>query len=559
MASVLVGDERVDLNAQLEAARRVVESHFLAAGEILTKSVDGIETLVKALEKLVSALDAKSVAATTGDMHLAAKALLNLGDHHQFRQQTITQLGRHRENIAKHVTDMRQSLSYMRAFTVNIKIVSSGIAQAGSAFESFAQEISDCIETGREELGKVEIDIIALQNDLTDAFAQGTRLSSRIGTMLPGLHKELSESADHMSGHYTRVSAVAGEVAGIARDIQKRVVRILSALQIGDITRQRIEHVQSGIVSLENANEDERVTSLCYAVLGAQLSAAIEDFNREVSEIEKSMADMAAQSRNLLKLRDMAYSGSGGKAEGFLNQLGDRISQALALVNAIEGADNSALKTGQATAAAAQHLGKRITAIQSLKNDVQYMALNTTIKCSQIGEAARPLSVIAVELRDHGRHLETAAADGLSALDELTTAAHTLAGSEAEHTGTTATDALDVAAKLIGDARQRTEKEIDVLVAEGEGVLGVLDQSSARLGFRAEIGDALEGVAAELMVLGTAAPRNANGIEKPLEGLLNAFHSHYTMAQERKVHQNFVESLGLSVTPDVRAPAGRAA
>jgi hypothetical protein len=549
MNSLSFSGARADLAAQLEAARRVIESHFVGAGEVLTKSIEGIDALTASLDNLVKALDSKSVAATTEDMRVAAEALLGLSDNHRARQDTIENLGRHRENLAKYVSDMRSSMAYMRAFTVNIKIVSSGIAEAGSTFESFAQEISDCVESGREQLAKVEEEIMALQSDLTGAVGQGAELSERMGKQLPVLHKELSESTTMMGEHYTRVSAVAGDVAGIARDIQQRVVRVLQALQVGDITRQRIEHVQAGIkyiVSHAGGNDgDDRFTAIGYALLSRQLNATIEDFHREVAEIERAMADMAAHSRELLKLRDMATGTAGDKSEGFLNDLGIRIEQALVLVNEIEAADSSALKTGRETAAAAGHLGTRITAIQSLKNDVQYMALNTTIKCAQIGEAARPLSVIAIELRDKGRHLEEAAAGSLSALDELTHAADALATAGKGQARLSATEALEVAAKLIRDARNRTESEIANLVSNGEAVLGVLDQSSARLAFRAEIGDTLETVASELTVLGSVAAHSTDGIEDRIEAMLDEFHSHYTMAHERQMHDAFVQSAGI--------------
>ncbi len=540
---------RADLAAQLEAARRVIESHFVGAGEVLTKSIEGIDALVASLDNLVKALDSKSVAATTEDMRTAAATLLGLSDNHHARQQNIESICRHRENMAKYVTDMRASMAYMRAFTVNIKIVSSGIAEAGSTFESFAQEISDCVESGRDQLVKVEEEINALQSDLTAAIGQGAELADRMNKQLPVLHKELSESATMMGDHYTRVSAVAGDVAGIARDIQQRVVRVLQALQVGDITRQRVEHVQAGIIYIANhmkQGDDGRFAAIGHALLSRQLNATIEDFHREVAEIERAMADMAAHSRELLKLRDMATGAGGDNSDGFLNDLGGRIEQALVLVGEIEAADATALKTGRETAAAAGHLGTRITAIQSLKNDVQYMALNTTIKCAQIGEAAQPLSVIAIELRDKGRHLEDAAAGSLSALDELTHAADGLATAGEGQARLSATEALEVAAKLIRDARDRTESEIANLVSNGEAVLSVLDQSSARLAFRAEIGDTLENVASELTGLGSQAAHHTSGIEEDVEAMLDEFHSHYTMAQERQAHDAFVQSAGVN-------------
>jgi hypothetical protein len=546
MTDLVVLRANADLAAQLEKARRVIERHFLTAGKMLMQAIEGIDALVASLEKLVEALDEKAVAAASNDLRGAAQSLNDLADNHRARHLAIGELGQRRETLAKCVGDMRASLAYMRAFTVNIKIVSSGIAEAGSTFESFAQEISDCIETGREQLRQMEEELTGLQEGLAGALMQSTSLSSRIGTLLPVLPNELSESAGLMGEHYARVSAVAGDVAGIARNIQKRVVRVLQALQIGDITRQRIEHVQDSIRRLQTEpdlrGQNGRLAALGYGLLEQQLTSTIEEFHREVAVVEAAMADMGAHSRELLKLRDMACGGKSGG--GFLADLGGRIDQAFVLVNEIEEADGTALRTGQETAAAAGQLGTRIAAVQGLKNDVQYMALNTTIKCAQIGAAARPLSVIAIELRDHGRHLEDAAASGLKELDQLTGVTGALTADRKGEGRLSAAEALGVAANLIREARQRTEAEVGTLVKRGEELLAVIDSSTSRLAFRDEIGDTLETVAAALTERAAQAAQDPSGLEDPLAEMLEEFGSHYTMAQERDVHNAFVDSVG---------------
>jgi len=536
------------LTAELEGARSVIESRFLAAGEILVRSIEGIDALIASLDNLIKALDENAVAATTKDMRVAAETLLGLSDNHRDRLTAMGLLGRHREILATHVGDMRSSLAYMRAFTVNIKIVSSGIAEAGSTFESFAQEISDCIESGREELLQVELDIAELKRGLAAASEESVRLDSHLRTLLPALPDQLGESACEMTGHYSRILLVADDVAGIARSIHKRVVRVLQALQIGDSTRQRIEHVQAGLALLarQPAGSDGRYAGLCHALLMRQLAATKGEFDKEVGEIEHAMTDMADQSRELLKLRDMAYGSRSEKGQGFLDDLLARIEESLVLVGEIEGADSAALKTGRETAAATAHLNTRISAIQSLKNDVQYMALNTTIRCAQIGEVARPLSVIAIELRDHGHHLEIAANNGLSELDALTAAAGALAAAGQSKGDLSATEALGIAARLIRDARARTENEIGVLVSRGEEVLSILDESVERLAFDVEIGRRLDAVADYLAESAADRPLAVAEFDAPMAEFMASALALYTMKQEREVHQAFVQWLGLA-------------
>jgi hypothetical protein len=439
----------------------------------------------------------------------------------------------------------------MRAFTVNIKIVSSGIAEADSTFESFAQEISDCIETGRDELLKIEIDNANLKCGLAASHAESVRLAFHLTTLLPALPNRLCESATMMAQHYSRVLLIADEVSGIARDVHKRVVRVLQALQIGDSTRQRVEHLQAMLNAIEHKSEagDNHFAGLCYALLKRQLAATKADFDQEVDEIERAMADMAEHARNLMKLRDMAYGSHGEKGHGFLDDLLAGIESALVLVGEIEGADSAALKTGRDTAESAAHLEARISAIQSLKNDVQYMALNTTIRCAQIGEAARPLSVIAVELRDHGVHLEGAANRGLAELADLKAAADLLVSAGQGNGKLTATDALGVATRLICEARQRTEVGIDALVLRGEDVLAILDESVERLAFATQIASKFDVVAESLTAIAAVQPSDAAACEAQLTAFFDKANALYTMKQERDVQKAFVQWLGLAQAP----------
>jgi hypothetical protein len=244
----------------------------------------------------------------------------------------------------------------------------------------------------------------------------------------------------------------------------------------------------------------------------------------------------------------MAYGSHTQKGHGFLDDLLEQIESALVLVGEIEGADSAALKTGRETAAAAAHLDTRISAIQSLKNDVQYMALNTTIRCAQIGEVARPLSVIAVELRGHGHNLELAANNGLAELAELTAAADSLASAGGRGEDLSATEALGIAARIIRDARTATEMEISVLVARGEEVLSVLDESAERLAFDAEIGSKMRAMAEHLGATTAADIADASEFEAPLAAFLASTFARYTMKQERDVHHAFEQWLGLALT-----------
>jgi hypothetical protein len=463
---------------------------------------------------------------------------------------------------------MRQSLAYMRAFTMNIKITAGGIAQADAEFGVFAQEMSSRIESGRADVDGLNRELEALKKPIANVASQGATLAARCGELIPLVPNDLIASADVIGEHHNRIAAATASSAAVARDIRKKVARILGALQIGDITRQRIEHVQAGLQMIDQVDQGlstdqrARACALIQRLMAEQLADAMKAFDRDVGEILASMSGLAGDARSLLKLRDLAYGEGGDSENGFLRVLARRLEQAAALVEEIEGAEREVLKTGHASGDAAQIVASRLAAIQTMKADVQYMALNTTLKSCRIGDAGRPLSTIAVELRAQAGHLEQIANQSQQTLNKLIAAADALVQARPGQDGYTcaaeeATVALGAAARRICDASDQTETDIRKLAERGGAVLDLLNRSIGRFGFQEEIGQALDGVAADLAQLAADAAPSSEDIDTALGGVLAKLSASYTMAQERTVQEAFVEAWSISAPQD-KLPAAAA-
>jgi hypothetical protein len=535
----------------MESARRVIELKFLSAGEVLSEAVEGIGALITALDDLTGALDPAAIAATAQDLQDAAGKLTALPARHMKQRSIVSDLDRHRAGLGASLDDMRQSLAYMRAFTMNIKITAGGIAEADAEFGIFAQEMSNRIETGRAEVDGLHRELEALKKPIADVSIYGATLATRCGELIPLVPNELISSANVIREHHNRIAAATASSAAVARDIRKKVGRILAALQIGDITRQRIEHVQAGLVLIDqldprlSADQRARAAALIQRLMAEQLGEAMQDFDREVSEIVASMSGLAGDAGALLKLRDLAYGEGGDGQNGFLRVLARRLEQAGALVEEIETTEREVLKTGHASGDAAQILAGRLAAIQTMKADVQYMALNTTLKSCRIGEAGRPLSTIAVELRAQAGYLEQIANQSLQTLNKLIAAAEALVQDRPGQAGyrsaaEEATAALGAASRRICDASDRTETDILRLAERGGSVLDLLNRSTGRFGFQEEIGEALDLVAADLANLATDAAPCGKDIEGAVAVILGKLSASYTMAQERTVQEAFV-------------------
>jgi hypothetical protein len=529
----------------LDAARRAVEVRFLQAGDVLTPAAEGVGRLIAALDQLALAVDPANVDATTAELNAAAANLLTLPGQHARRREIIRRLGGAGPGLTACIDDMRRHLAYLRVFAINIKITAGGIAAAGPEFGRFAQEISDRIARGRAQLEAFNRDLEVLCDGLGTALVQENNLADHSDRLLPAIPNGLTASAADMAAYHQQLKQVAAEATAFARDVQTKVGSALAALQIGDITRQRIEHAQQALDHLVAADDlapepQARLEGLVHGLLAAQLEATAADFHRGVARISQNMSGLAVDAAEILRLRDLAFGRQSGG--GFLKRVDDHVAQALDLVDRMETAGLSAVEVGRSAASGAEHLSDQIAGLQSIKTDVQQMALNTTLKCTRIGETGKPLAVIAVELRLHAGALDTSARDALAALTGLSDEAAQLADGPGEGGG--GGRALSDAAARLHSAGQAVDADLGGLAREGDAVVEALRHAAGRLDFQREIGVILDEAAAALAAqAGNAGALRTDDLAAPLATLLARIAKDYTMASEREVHQAYVERL----------------
>lgn len=535
----------------MESSRRVIETKFLAAGKILSAAMDGIATLVAALDEMAKALSPATIAATTRQLQDAAAQLAALPAKQGQRRATIGQIEQQRSILSSRIEDMRRSLTYMRAFTVSIKITAGGVPDADAEFEVFAQEMCQRVEAGRAEVDALEHGLSMLKEELQAAILRAGMLWRGSADMIPAVSAQLHDAAGLLAGHQTKMAAAAADTNELAQKIRKQVMRMLVALQIGDITRQRVEHIQTGAALLGSIDpalpvqEAARIRALLAVLLAAQLEATLRDFNHEAEHISTGLEGLARDAAALLSLQDVAYGQNA--SGGFLRALQQRVGEVVGLATEIEEADALAQNTGSRAATAARLLSDRLNAIQMMKSDVLYMALNTTLKSTRLGDAGRPLSIIATELRTHAGYLEATANACVAALKTLIQTASALSSdpSEAISGDASAGGALAVAIGCITGAAETTERDVAALTANGQAVLDLLKDSRDGLAFHSEIGTALAHAGEELGELAAAAQPCDNRIQAPLAAAFAKLSAIYTMAQERDIQAAIAADWGI--------------
>jgi hypothetical protein len=524
---------------QLEAARALIESRFSDAGEKLAGSLEMVGRLIESLDRLGITLNAESVSDTTQDLLSTAQGLNALPDAQQGRVSYFADLQTASAALEANIGGMRTTLRYLRAFALNVKITAGSTMRSADEFAGFAEGMRTQLDLGADQLDELAEQLMELSAHLTEALTFEQALSGTYKTLIPAIPDRLAVDARAIQEQHTRIAVVAGSVAKIARDIQMKVGKALMALQIGDITRQRIEHVQLSIevTSRTIATSDlsaaarDRAERRLLHLIADQMADTASDFEAEAAKVTHSLTGMAADTAQIMAINGL--SDEGGK--GGLREVEESLGHAGLLVDDVSAAIVNARRISNETVSAVAALTQRVDAIQRVKRDIQQMAINSSLRCNRLGSIGKPLSVIAIELSSHAGQLEDEADQTLAALT-------TLAGI-ANHADPDANEAGDVNGARLDGVRGRLRQAADVVENDLAG-LGDHGQATARsltlaadqLGLKEDLGDALHTAAIALAEAAGPVVDDLSEITAVVGAAMAEIGRCYTMARERQIH-----------------------
>lgn len=326
----------------------------------------------------------------------------------------------------------------------------------------------------------------------------------------------------------------------LARNIGKNVGRILAALQIGDITRQRAEHVKAGLAlfdGFDRSATQPRLRAAGEMLLAAQLEAALKDYNQQVSKLLPSIDGLASNALALAALSDLvAELGDSGPD---LRDLKRRMDAAVQLFAEIQAADG-----------ASRYLAGR------LANDKGAIAANDAV---QPASGDHPLHRRASDLLARINYLEAAAADCVVILERLKEASEALtADSPApqpdEDLPELQSDSygiLAAAAERIKAILEKAEGDIAAHAGKPTDIRRLLDHAaSSPISDEPYANDLEVGGCADLNFNALDVGPDDEAFRRELSALLAQIEGLYAMGQEREVHRAFSRACGLETADE---------
>lgn len=532
----------------IRAASISTDTRFLDIGRRLETSADILTALTRTFDTLSDEMKGDGLRLATQDLSQVARfvsALTPGGEAGAFR--TLTALV---TAIAGRLARMDKSIKGVGMLATNAKIAAAVIGDTSAEFMNFATEIRRTLGLAQASLDQFAAELAGVGRHLQAAAADQSALDARQATAIRTVPQRLAHSIGTVVDRGGRAGAIAATVGQRAQDIAKRIGLAVMALQVGDITRQRMEHVdyalglvaemvaQAGPLQPDGAASDDVATTagFCCRLQAAQLDDTADELAQEIGQILTSLRDLARDARDILNLGHDAFGASGSQRGTFVGELEGEVAEVDALLQGYGAARRQADEVAASVSEATTRLASQIGTMRALEADIRIMGLNTSLRCGRLGAIGRPLSIIAQELRLYANEIAVEASGVMGELDQIAAIAASLSG-QARDTGAADTAAMaDIMTRSIarlGTAGQNLAAALQTLDRDGETVVDLLQETVDRAAAHGEMGQVLRQAAADLALL--APGPHMGDVPARAEPLIAQMARSYTMARERQV------------------------
>lgn len=533
-----VASFQIDLRAvsgELEAARSRIEERFVEGGEALMAAHDIVVRLMEAIDGVTGALDDDTSDGAAGRLGATLSGLGGL-------VRTEAAAGRHLrailsdgEAIAPRINDMQRSLRYLSVCAMETRIAGAGVPE----FIQFADDVVKYVGSAASQIDVFADKVGHLTREVAAAVADDgkTRLADRV----PAVSTQLDGALRALKQRRAELRSLAGNAAHVTRAVQARVGKVLSALQIGDVTRQRIEHVQAGIAILldqldrcASPRQAEGLTEVGIRLLAAQTSALIKDFTEQTRVVVGAIEGLAGDATRLVALTGKAGGGDDGDP---IREIERGVGLARDVVRDMElsGARTVAAygATRQVATELLSNMGN-IGNLRSVRDDIRCLAINAYLRSNRLGSGGRAVGVVAAEMNTYAARLGVAAEGILQSLSAMQATANAKTD---EAVAINLVGELDGALGTLREADDRTAHFLTEAAQNGHAVADRIGHIAHDIDFRKDLGERLETCR---RLFGLTADGGVVSEDEAHADFSERLFSVYTMAAERDVHRSIL-------------------
>jgi hypothetical protein len=519
-----------DLSRQLAALRAPIEQTFLSAGRILGDSVTAIGSITAAFHRLNDFLDSEALRAAAADLGGIAGGLTDAQSAGTRQGDVLLTIDRLAQNLDAPLGRLRRIIDEVRMLAVNARIEAAQVDGAGRDFALFTDEIQHLGDLAGASLEKLASELSVVASLANKASGIHSVFADRHRKALTAITARLDASLRALDVRRSAAATAATRIQGGAHTVEARIGDMILALQIGDLTRQRLEHAEAALAQTRDAAGT--AGAVC-RLQSMQLGNAEHELRAELNRLLTSLDATKAEADGIRRDGRSAFGSEGDVAGSFLHDLLQDLTIARDVLSEHRQAEEQLRETLRPVSSRLGEMVKHVENVRSIEADMRIMGLNATFKCSRLGSKGRVLGVIAQELRALARLTAEDAARVMSGLQDTFSMAQALSGDDQATAQDAIWDALTRAITAFEIGNQTLHATLGALNHETARAIALLDDTAAVFDGRDTLLGGLTRCAAEADAVATALGHQGH---ENFDDLLQS----YTMASERAVHARFV-------------------
>ncbi|MBD8700749.1 hypothetical protein IFT54_13065 [Sphingomonas sp. CFBP 13714] len=533
------------LATELESVASGLDQRFVDAGRSLERAYDTVGNLIGSLESVTNALDRDAADRAVATMQANADQLASLPARQKTRQHSLDILQQASGTVQTEIGRVDRTLDLLKICGQYLKVAAAG----AHGFAEFADAMVAELDVSEREIHEISKEVGQLASTVPCVVDVNRVLASECARLCPHVPDKLAADAIGLQQNQIEAARRAETIATIARDIRSKLSAAHGALQIGDITRQRLEHVAqacsllgTAVDELNRAGDPAAASALegqVMAMLAAQVADAAADLQKESRLLGGNFRAIATQVATMVAPHES--SGVERTSDGaFLQLLEQSVADVDAVTAQLRDADMRSTQLGSEASSTVRRLGERLTTIHRVTSGVRIMAWNSDLRSFRMGREGDGLARIATEIRCAVNTLEAVSASIASAFEQLSDAADAI-GSPPDGNEATA-GSLPEALAVIRAGALLTRQGMSGLDRDAGAIHDIVAAMTSTLDCETAFAEPLARINAKLDALAMPLVEASQSISATGEQLFHAINALYTMARERQVHARFSPS-----------------
>ncbi|HVI90161.1 MAG TPA: hypothetical protein VM659_17785 [Dongiaceae bacterium] len=555
-----------DASRLLRGASRSIEDSFVGVGGRLESAIEILQRLSQAFSSVRLDLASDDLVTATRAMQEVAERISALTVNANNVPQALQEIIDLTTAVGQRLQEMLKAVKAVDVLAVNAKIAAAGISSRSEEFMSFADEIAVALKVAGSNLTDFRTELNGVTTTLFSAAKSQASLRQYQTDAAATVPKALRLSVTTISDRNAEAGSTVAVIEQKSGEIARQVGIAVSALQIGDTTRQRIEHVEFALDILRDVLNDghkgtngkshggftingqideaarNTLTHRTAQLQVAQLIDTAQELDVQSRRIQEVLTALTRDAREMVGLARRAY-GTGNPAEGtFLDELSNRVGQANDLLSGLTEAQHNADVVVSSVMSATSSLTQHMRSIQSLESDIRLMGLNTTLKSSRLGTEGRSLTVIAQELRSCSNITASEAEAIMELLTHVAAIGERLTAGENDgqiEEMRAIQEMMHGSIARLNSVGQALTATLATLSDDAEAVVTLLDGALATINAHHTLSADLTECSMQLQPLANLQAAANTTADDALSELHKALSKSYTMARERDVHARF--------------------